>query len=117
MVENEDSWRQEWSCSGWVPGLDEDLVTEVGWQGERWEQKGAEEMMAGGVELQLLGEGRGSMCTDTKWKQKLVQARQEEQWGLLDVYSDGGADGVGTPEAAAEYDWLVGGTGERSLGI
>ena len=62
-VENEGGWRQEWSCSGWVPGLDEDLVTEVGWQGERWEQKGAKEMMAGGVELQLLGEGRGSMCT------------------------------------------------------
>ena len=34
---------------------------------------------------------------------------------MLDVYSDGGADGAGTPEASAEYGWMVGGTDEQSL--
>ena len=31
------------------------------------------------------------------------------------MYSDGGADGTGTPEASAEYDWIIGGTDEQSL--
>ena len=34
---------------------------------------------------------------------------------MLDVYSDGGADGAGTPAAFAEYGWIVGGTDEQSL--
>ena len=33
------------------------------------------------------------------------------------MYSDGGADGAGTPAASAEYGWLVGGTDEGSLEI
>ena len=35
---------------------------------------------------------------------------------MLDVYSDGGADGAGTPAAFSEYmyGWLVGGTDEDS---
>ena len=36
---------------------------------------------------------------------------------MLDVYSDGGADGAGTPAASAEYGWLVGGTDEDSLEV
>ena len=35
----------------------------------------------------------------------------------MDVYSDGGADGAGTPAASAEYGWLVGGTDEDSLEV
>ena len=34
---------------------------------------------------------------------------------MLDVYSDGGADETGTPEATAEYGWMVGGADEQSL--
>ncbi len=34
---------------------------------------------------------------------------------MLDVYSDDGADGAGTPKASAEYGWIVGGTDEQSL--
>ena len=37
--------------------------------------------------------------------------------GVLDVYSDGGADGAGTPAASAEYGWLVGGTDGDSLEV
>ena len=33
------------------------------------------------------------------------------------MYSDGRADGAGTPVATAEYGWLVGGTDEDSLEI
>jgi hypothetical protein len=40
------------------------------------------------------------------------KGRHEQQLGVLDVYSDGGADGADTPEASAEYDWMVGGTDE-----
>ena len=36
---------------------------------------------------------------------------------MLDVYSDGGADGAGTPAASAEYGWLVGGTYGDSLEV
>ena len=33
------------------------------------------------------------------------------------MYSDGGADGAGTPAASAEYGWLVGGTDGDSLEV
>ena len=55
------------------------------------------------------------MCSDAKWKQKLAGATESNNWGVLDVYSDGGADGAGTPAASAEYGWIVGGTDEQSL--
>ena len=55
------------------------------------------------------------MCSDEKWRQKLAEATECNSWGVLDVYSDGGADGAGTPEASAEYGWMVGGTNEQSL--
>ena len=41
----------------------------------------------------------------------------DDTWGVLDVYSDGGADGAGTPAASAEYGWLVNDTDEDSLEI
>ena len=42
----------------------------------------------------------------------MAQAVEDGDWGVLGVYSDGGADGAGTPAASTEYDcqWLVGGT-------
>ena len=43
------------------------------------------------------------MRDDRKWQGKLVQARVHDAWGVLDVYSDGGADGAGTPAASAEH--------------
>ena len=87
--------------------------------GECWRQQGAKESFAEGVELQLLGGGRDSMCGGGKWRQKLLEATQSDSWGVLGVYSDGGADGAGTrtPEATAVCGWLVGGTGEQSLDI
>ena len=84
----------------------------VDWVGESWEQKGDEENFAKGAEQQLLGEGHSSMRGDPKWQSRLVQARADEGWGVLDVSSDGGADGTGTQAASAEYGWLVGGTDE-----
>ena len=79
-----------------------------------WEQKGAEEDFAEGVEQQLLGEGHSSMRGDQKWQSRLSKAREDGGWEVLDVYSDGDADGAGTPAASAEYGWLVGGTDEDS---
>ena len=57
------------------------------------------------------------MRDDSKWQGKLAQARVDGAWGVLDVYSDGGADGAGTPAASAEYGRLVGGTDEDSLEV
>merc|ERR1711966_86573 len=68
-------------------------------------------------EQQLLGEGHSSMRDDRKWQSKLAQARVDDAWGTLDVYSDAGADGAGTPAVSAEYGWLVGGTDEDSLEV
>ena len=45
----------------------------------------------------------------------LAEAAEGNSWGVLDVYSDGGADGAGTPEASTEYGWMVGGTDGQSL--
>ena len=55
------------------------------------------------------------MCSDAKWKQKLAGATESNNWGVLDVYSDDGADGSDTPEASAEYGWIVRGTDAQSL--
>ena len=85
--------------------------------GECWGQQGAEGCFAPGVEQQLLGGGRDSMCGDREWEQKLLGASQSGSWGVLGVYSGGGADGAGTPGATAEYDWLVGGTDGQALEI
>ena len=79
--------------------------------------KRAEEDFAEGAEQQLLGEGHNSTRDDMKWQSKLAQAWVDGAWGALDVYSDGGADGAGTPTASAEYGWLVGGTDEDSLEV
>ena len=107
--------QQEWGCSHWKPGVPEEQDGTVCWKGESWSQQAAEECFAPGAELQLLGEGHDNMCSDMKWKQKLAEAAESNNWGVLDVYSDGGADGAGTPEASAEYGWMVGGTDEQSL--
>ena len=109
-VDGDDNQRQEWQCSGWMPGAEEEQMNTVDWTGSPWEQQGAEEGFAEGAEQQLLGEGHSSMRDDQKWQGKLAQARLDGNWGVLDVYSDGGADGAGTPAASAEYGWLVGGT-------
>jgi ribonuclease HI len=116
-VDGEDRRRQEWQCSGWSPGAQEEQLGTVEWTGNPWEQQGAEEGFAVGAEQQLLGEGHSSMRDDRKWQDKLAQARVDGDWGVLDVYSDGGADGAGTPAASAEYGWLVGGTDEDSLEV
>jgi hypothetical protein len=89
----------------------------VNWTGNPWEQQGAEEDFAEGVERQLLDEGHSSLRDDSEWQGKLAQARVDGAWGVLDVYSDGGANGADTPAASAEYGWLVGGTDEDSLGV
>ena len=57
------------------------------------------------------------MRDDKKWQSKLAQAKMDDAWGVLDVHSDGGADGAGTPATSAEYDWLGGGTDEDSLEV
>ena len=98
-VDGEDSKRQEWQCSGWRPGAQEEQLGTVEWTGSPWVQQGAEEGFAVGAEHQLLGEGHSSMRDDRKWPGKLAQARVDDAWGVLDVYSDGGADGAGTPAA------------------
>ena len=116
-VELEEEWKQEWGCSGWRPGLGEGQEEQVEWAGEPWEQPSEEEKFAPGVEAKLLGEGGSSMRGDARWKQKLSSGVREGRWGVLDVYSDGGADGAGTPEATAEYGWLIGGTSEDALEI
>ena len=114
-LEHEAGHHQEWKCSGWRPGALEVQVDTVSWKGELWEQKEAEESFADETEKKLLGEGMDSMRGDEKWRSKLEEATQSGRWGVLDVYSDGGADGAGTPEATAEYGWLIGGTDEQSL--
>ena len=38
--------RQEWLCSGWKPGAEEEQLGTVDWVGSLWEQKGAEEDFA-----------------------------------------------------------------------
>ena len=70
--------RQEWLCFGWEPGAEEGQLGTVCWVGEPWEQKGAEEDFAEGVEQQLLGEGHSSMRGDQKWQSRLSQARGDE---------------------------------------
>ena len=102
-VDGSDEQRQEWQCSGWRPGVQEKQLGTVEWIGSPWEQQGTEEGFAVGAEQQLLGEGHSSMRDDRKWQSKLAQARVDDAWGTLDVYSDGGADGAGTPAASAEY--------------
>ena len=87
------------------------------WVGSSWERPAAEEDFAEGAEQQLLGEGHGSMRDDWRWQARLVQSDEKGVWGALDVYSDGGADGAGTPAASAEYGWLIGGTDEDSLEV
>ena len=51
------------------------------------------------------------------WQGKLAQASVDDAWGVLDLYSNGGAGGAGAPAASAEYGWLVGGTDEGSLEV
>ena len=116
-LEHSQGGQHEWSCSRWKPGALEEQEGAVSWKGESWSQQGAEECFAPGAELQLLGEGHDSMCSDEKWRQKLAGAAEGDSWGsgVLDVYSDGGADGAGTPEASAEYGWMVGGTDEQLI--
>ena len=99
-LEHSQEGQQEWNCSSWRPGvlLEQEVI--VCWKGESWSQQGAEECFAPGAELQLLGEGHDSMCSDAKWKQKLAEATESNNRGVLDVYSDGGADGAGT----SQYD-------------
>ena len=90
-------------CSGWRPGAEEGQLDTVDWVGSPWDQKGSAEDFAEGAEKQLLGEGHISMRDDKKWQGKLARARMDDAWGVLDVYSDWGADGAGTPRASVEY--------------
>ena len=83
-LEHSQEGQQEWGCSRWKPGALEEQVGTVSWKGESWSQQGAEECFAPGAELQLLGEGHDSMCSDGKWRQKLAEAT-ESNWGVLDV--------------------------------
>ena len=53
----------------------------MSWKGESWSQQGAEECFAPGAELQLLGEGHASMCSDEKWRQKLAEATEGNSLG------------------------------------
>ena len=108
---------KEWQCSGWRPGATEAQLGTVDWTGCVWEQEAAEEGFAEGAEQHLLGEGHSGLRDDLKWQSRLAQARVDDRWGVLDVYSDGGADGAGTPAASTEYGWLVGGTDGDSLEI
>jgi hypothetical protein len=104
--EHSQEGHQEWSCSSWKPGVPEEQEGTVCWKGESWSQQGAEECFVPGDELQLLGEGHDSMCSDAKWKQKLAGAAESNNLGVLDVYSDGGADGAGTPASSFCRVWL-----------
>ena len=72
---------------------------------------------AEGVEQQLPGEALSSMRGDQKWQNRLAQAEEEGIWVVLDVYSDGGADGASTPATSTVYGWLVGGTDADSLEV
>ena len=74
VVDGEDDRRQGWLCSGWRPGAEEQQLGTVDLVGEPWEQKGAEEDFAEGVEQRLLGEGHSSMRGDQKWQSRLSQA-------------------------------------------
>ena len=49
----------------------------VSWKEESWRQQGVEECFAEGSEVQLLGGGRDSMCSDGKWRQKLLEANAD----------------------------------------
>ena len=93
-VDGEDDRRQGWLCSGWSPGAAEEQLGIVDWMGEPGEQnsKGDEEDFAEGVEQQLMVEGHGSMRSDQKWLSRLAQAVEDGDWGVLDVYSDGGLE-------------------------
>jgi hypothetical protein len=57
------------------------------------------------------------MRGDQKWQSRLAQAVEDGDWGVLDVYSDEGADGAGAPAASAEYGLLVGCTDGDSLEV
>ena len=107
-LDGDGDWEQEWQCSGWKPGVEEEQLGTVDWVGDMWEQEAAEEGFVEGAEQQLLGEGHASMRDDRRWQTRLEQAREGGVWGVLDVYSDGGADGAGTPAASVEYGWLAG---------
>ena len=102
-LDGDGDWEQEWQCAGWRPGAEEEQLGTVDWVGSMWEQEAAEEDFVKGAEQQLLGEGHASMRDDQRWQTRLEQAREGGVWGVLDVYSDGGADGTGTPAASAEY--------------
>ena len=86
--DGESNLRQEWLCSGRRPGAEAEQLGTVEWIGSPWQQEGAEEDLAEGVEQQLLGEGHNSTRDDKKWLSKLPQARMDDTWGVLDVYSD-----------------------------
>ena len=49
-MDGDDTWRQEWLCSGWKPRAGEEQLGIVDWMGEPWEQKRAEEGFVEGAE-------------------------------------------------------------------
>jgi len=53
------------------------------------------------------------MRGSSKYYEAIEQARKTGgSWPGIDIFSDGGADAVGTPEATAEYGWLITADGE-----
>ena len=75
--------REEWMCSGWRHGAEEELLNTVDWVESPWEQKRAEEDFAEGAEQQLLGGGHNNMRDDKKWQSMLAQAKVDGDLGVL----------------------------------
>ena len=63
----------------------------------------------------LLGKDKAGLSSDKRYLKELASAVETGEWGVLDGFSDGGADDAGTPYATAEYGWVVGGTHELAL--
>ena len=61
------------------------------------------------------GKGMATCAVIGSGSRNWLRQQRATAGGVLDVYSDGGADGAGTPEASAEYGWIVAGTDEQSL--
>lgn len=57
----------------------------------------------------------GSEEDDAKYRAQLAEAQTTGKWALLDVFSDGGADDVGTSDATAQFGWCVGGCDTRNF--
>ena len=102
---------EEWRGVGWFPGdgAGESVrVGEVEWVGGDAAEWGGVEELGWDAERRLLGEGALRGVATGEAYGRLHRASEDAgEWRRLDLYSDGGADGVGGPAATAEYGWLV----------